>query len=284
MDSFVFVTVSTFPDEPTVWTQGLKKHKWRKNEDYQIVGQDTTWHGWHTRAILMLKWFAENSGPQTVAISDSTDVLVNCNKQQLFDAYKAMDRPLVVGAESRGTSKATPGILIKPHHVFQRSTGGSLRSKLNIPDNYTQDRNNNGFIIGERDALIQMYTFIVNYQDDQYGLFAYLETLNLDEFTIDFRSTLIYNYNELNVESEAPSEVLLHHFPGQGGARLNIVAKEIFGENNAILFETKSNPDKFNDLEWALLVLVILVGLLLAIGVGLVAALAILVVKRNSTT
>lgn len=175
------------------FTQGLKNF----NYDFEVLGRQSDWKGWITRAQVLKKKLEEikNSGFKGLILnSDTGDVLIQRGPAELAMIYEGLvehlkasqlpfdyDNLIVVGAEEYCAGNCNPEVV----SWFEK-----YGNNLNLSEAPKYRYPNGGFLLGPVEAMITYYTFTENYMktvtnDDQHAM---------QGFTIKFPEKIFIDY------------------------------------------------------------------------------------------
>lgn len=182
----------------TEWKSTFENFKRSLNKfkyNLKVLGFKETWLNWKWRTQKYLNYLNTLDESNIVILLDAYDVIAVRNQKELLNTFLAFETKIVVGSEWYcGSAKNC-----KP-----------LNKYWGFKKPYRQYANA-GCLMGYVKNLKQVLNYIIDFQDDQYGLIEYIEN-NPDEIKLDFGSSIFYNCHI--ADGYFNTNAFFIHFPG----------------------------------------------------------------------
>lgn len=155
------ITVCT-KNQPNLeyWKGSLEKYGYT----YTILGYDDVWKGWKYRTQKYVEFLHETSPYKIVICCDANDLLFVDHQKNLLEKFKRFERgnseKIIVGAEPACCSGK---------YAHNESLKKDVYEKCKMVGNRYMFPNG-GFVIGRAKNVLNFYTKILSYEDDQEGI------------------------------------------------------------------------------------------------------------------
>lgn len=163
-------------------SKNLERSLQKYNYKYKFLGINDVWEGFITTKIKTVLRYLYTINDEIICVVDGYDMIASGYPDELYKKYKSQKVPIIYGGEK-----------------FCFSYNGTPVEKYkNISLWKTRKFANGGFCIGERNALISLYEWIVreggkrNIDDDQKILGMYINQ-HPDRVNIDIYQEIVFN-------------------------------------------------------------------------------------------
>lgn len=183
-ERLLLLTVASREVHPSLLDQWEKSAKFY-GYNYEILGRDKKWGGWIFRTKEYLKRIKEETTSEVVIISDGTDLFFNGPAKEAYTKFINSGKNVIIGVEQLIAYNKGRNDIYEVEDFFNKKSDTVLKYP------------NGGFVIGKREAMIELLTINQTNPDDQAG---YMDTMfeGIYNFDLDTRGQFVANFPNLS--------------------------------------------------------------------------------------
>ena len=153
--------------------------------EHIVIGKDLPWKGWKTRTKAIIDYLTGlDKKSELIVLCDAFDVLCLRDSEQFEQIFSEFKTNVVVSAES----------ICNMSNCFSPTQFWNARN-ITSKNKYCCA----GLVCGYADALLNMYQFVLNYEDDQIGIGHFMNE-QVNAISLDTEHQLFFNDNYGSME------------------------------------------------------------------------------------